>query len=325
MPIETESSDDYVTLAAYEKTDDSGISFPEGVTVTLVDKAETGWWCIEYNGEEGWAPADFLEPKSAAAPMSPVTEEPASPASDKAAPARPEAPATKEQSKAGGGVAFLSGLLGKAASKASAAISGKQAEPSAEKSKLKPGVPARPTAVSTRSEAEEPAASVPAAEEPAAQDTYRTLDSYEKADDSGCSFPKGATVTVVEQTDTGWWFIEYNGEEGWAPADFIELASAELESVVTSIKASGLPTAQVVKLMAEVTEAGAAIEAKNVSAVAEAIATQVTVKAIAAFASPQPGQLTIEPNEQVCSMGGCCRGVIEAYPMHQFTYNDVHP
>lgn len=28
----------------------------------MLEKAETGWWCIEYNGVEGWAPADYLAP-----------------------------------------------------------------------------------------------------------------------------------------------------------------------------------------------------------------------------------------------------------------------
>lgn len=35
-----------------------------------------------------------------------------------------------------------------------------------------------------------------------------------KEDESGIAIPKGATVALVEKTDTGWWFVEYDGKEG---------------------------------------------------------------------------------------------------------------
>ena len=37
----------------------------------------------------------------------------------------------------------------------------------------------------------------------------------------------GETVTVEEESDTGWWFVvKEDGSEGWAPSDYLKLALA---------------------------------------------------------------------------------------------------
>jgi outer membrane biosynthesis protein TonB len=48
------------------------------------------------------------------------------------------------------------------------------------------------------------------------------VEAYVPEDESGVAVPEGAAVTVLEQTETDWWFCEYNGAEGWVPADFIQ-------------------------------------------------------------------------------------------------------
>ncbi|XP_056135955.1 SH3 and PX domain-containing protein 2A [Lampris incognitus] len=52
----------YRTLDAYEKVQDSEISFPAGVEVEALEKKESGWWYIRWGAEEGWAPSFYLEP-----------------------------------------------------------------------------------------------------------------------------------------------------------------------------------------------------------------------------------------------------------------------
>jgi len=92
-------SDAYVTLEAYEADDAGGVSFPEGVEVVLLEKAETGWWCIEYNGVEGWAPADYLAPVVGAPAATPGCAEPC----PNPKPAAPPCPCCGRASSRGGG------------------------------------------------------------------------------------------------------------------------------------------------------------------------------------------------------------------------------
>ncbi|KAK0136633.1 SH3 and PX domain-containing protein 2A [Merluccius polli] len=51
---------------------------------------------------------------------------------------------------------------------------------------------------------------------------YRSLDAYKKVQDSEISFPSGVEVEVVEKQESGWWYIRWGTEEGWAPSYFLE-------------------------------------------------------------------------------------------------------
>ncbi|KAL2086742.1 hypothetical protein ACEWY4_017801 [Coilia grayii] len=51
---------------------------------------------------------------------------------------------------------------------------------------------------------------------------YRTTDAYQRAQDSEISFPAGVEVEVLERQESGWWFIRWGHEEGWAPTYFLE-------------------------------------------------------------------------------------------------------
>ncbi|XP_065151468.2 SH3 and PX domain-containing protein 2A isoform X1 [Paramisgurnus dabryanus] len=52
----------YRTTDAYERAQESEISFPGGVEVEVLDKQESGWWYVRWGEEEGWAPTFYLEP-----------------------------------------------------------------------------------------------------------------------------------------------------------------------------------------------------------------------------------------------------------------------
>lgn len=51
---------------------------------------------------------------------------------------------------------------------------------------------------------------------------YRSLDSYKKVQDSEVSFPAGVEVEVLEKQESGWWYILWGSEEGWAPSFYLE-------------------------------------------------------------------------------------------------------
>ncbi|XP_035652638.1 SH3 and PX domain-containing protein 2A-like isoform X2 [Oncorhynchus keta] len=52
----------YRTTEAYEKVQDSEMSFPPGVEVEVLEKQESGWWYVRMGDIEGWAPTFYLEP-----------------------------------------------------------------------------------------------------------------------------------------------------------------------------------------------------------------------------------------------------------------------
>ncbi|XP_035033922.1 SH3 and PX domain-containing protein 2A isoform X3 [Hippoglossus stenolepis] len=51
---------------------------------------------------------------------------------------------------------------------------------------------------------------------------YRSLDAYKKVQDSEISFPAGVEVEVLEKQGSGWWYIRWGSEEGWAPSYYLE-------------------------------------------------------------------------------------------------------
>ncbi|XP_042573376.1 SH3 and PX domain-containing protein 2A isoform X6 [Cyprinus carpio] len=52
----------YRTTDAYERTQESEVSFPAGVEVEVLEKQESGWWYVRWGNDEGWAPTFYFEP-----------------------------------------------------------------------------------------------------------------------------------------------------------------------------------------------------------------------------------------------------------------------
>nr|XP_057933416.1 SH3 and PX domain-containing protein 2A isoform X2 [Doryrhamphus excisus] len=68
---------------------------------------------------------------------------------------------------------------------------------------------------------------------------YSALDAYKKVQDSEISFPAGAEIEVLEKRESGWWYVRWCSEEGWAPSYFLEpvkrvVDPARLESDASS-------------------------------------------------------------------------------------------
>ncbi|XP_037830891.1 SH3 and PX domain-containing protein 2A isoform X3 [Kryptolebias marmoratus] len=51
---------------------------------------------------------------------------------------------------------------------------------------------------------------------------YRSVDVYKKVQDSEISFPAGVEVEVLEKLESGWWYVRWGSEEGWAPSYYLE-------------------------------------------------------------------------------------------------------
>ena len=61
--LENDASEEhYVTIGAYDSSDESGISFKGNVDVVVIERNESGWWYIKIGNDEGWAPSTYLKP-----------------------------------------------------------------------------------------------------------------------------------------------------------------------------------------------------------------------------------------------------------------------
>uniref|UniRef100_A0A3P9N3Q7 SH3 and PX domain-containing protein 2A n=1 Tax=Poecilia reticulata TaxID=8081 RepID=A0A3P9N3Q7_POERE len=61
---------------------------------------------------------------------------------------------------------------------------------------------------------------------------YRSVDVYKKVQDSEISFPAGVEVEVLEKQESGWWYVRWGSEEGWAPSYYLEPVKKVGESSV---------------------------------------------------------------------------------------------
>ena len=50
-----------MTIGAFQTQVDDGLSFEEGVDVSIITKNPSGWWYVEMNNQEGWVPSSYLE------------------------------------------------------------------------------------------------------------------------------------------------------------------------------------------------------------------------------------------------------------------------
>ncbi|KAL1257731.1 hypothetical protein QQF64_010975 [Cirrhinus molitorella] len=58
---------------------------------------------------------------------------------------------------------------------------------------------------------------------------YRTTASYQREEPCELSFPAGVQVKVLEKQESGWWFVRWGDEEGWAPTYYLQpIKSSEI-------------------------------------------------------------------------------------------------
>ncbi|XP_043119799.1 SH3 and PX domain-containing protein 2A isoform X2 [Puntigrus tetrazona] len=63
---------------------------------------------------------------------------------------------------------------------------------------------------------------------------YRTTVAYERQEPCELSFPAGVQVEVLEKQESGWWFVRWGNEEGWAPTYYLQpIRSSETETKTT--------------------------------------------------------------------------------------------
>ncbi|KAJ7405848.1 SH3 and PX domain-containing protein 2B [Willisornis vidua] len=233
----------YVVVADYQKQESSEISLCVGQLVDIIEKNESGWWFVSTLEEQGWVPATCLEAQDGGQDefsMQPDEEEKYTVIYPYTARDQDEmnldkgavvvviqknlegwwkiryqgqegwAPAS--YLKKGNGDMF-SQKLGPGSSAHSCAldldgISRQQVVASREKDGQRDGrFDSRP---------------LPNIDIRRMEEEYYTIADFQTTIPDGISFQAGMKVEVIEKNLSGWWYIQIEEKEGWAPATFID-------------------------------------------------------------------------------------------------------
>ncbi|XP_072280414.1 SH3 and PX domain-containing protein 2A isoform X2 [Pyxicephalus adspersus] len=61
------------------------------------------------------------------------------------------------------------------------------------------------------------------------EEKYVTIQPYDGQGKDEIGFEKGVTVEVIQKNLEGWWYIRYQGKEGWAPASYLRKDKDDLQ------------------------------------------------------------------------------------------------
>ncbi|XP_055968280.1 SH3 and PX domain-containing protein 2B [Sorex fumeus] len=207
--LQPEEEEKYTVIYPYTARDQDEINLERGAVVEVIQKNLEGWWKIRYQGKEGWAPASYLK-KSSGEPLAPKPG-PSSPAPS----GMPELDGLcRQQSSAGRDKELLNhqrdgrleGRLGPDSD------SSKQRSP-----RMRQRPPPRRDMTIPRG-LNLPKPPVP----PQVEEEYYTIAEFQTTIPDGISFQAGLKVEVIEKNLSGWWYIQIEDKEGWAPATFID-------------------------------------------------------------------------------------------------------
>ncbi|XP_073680561.1 SH3 and PX domain-containing protein 2B isoform X1 [Garra rufa] len=195
LPADEEEK--YTAIYPYAARDEDEIDLERGMAVEVIQKNLEGWWKIRYQGKEGWAPASYLK----------------------------KADILSQKMVAGAPVHASTNDLDVACKQQNANKENKENQrdrfsPFSE-SKLKAGARQRPPPrrdLTIPRGANLPKPPVP----PQVEEEYYTIADFQTTIPDGISFQAGLKVEVIEKNSSGWWYIQIDDKEGWAPVTFID-------------------------------------------------------------------------------------------------------
>ncbi|XP_041121636.1 SH3 and PX domain-containing protein 2B-like isoform X3 [Polyodon spathula] len=189
----------YTVIYPYTARDKDEINLDGGMTVEVIQKNLEGWWKIRYQGQEGWAPASYLKKADLLSQKLPTGCPAHSSASDLDGFSR-QANAAKERDNI----------------KTEACFS-----PFADVRRKSPDARHRPPPrrdLTIPKGLHLPKPPIP----PQVEEEYYTIADFQTTIPDGISFQAGMKVEVIEKNSSGWWYIQIDEKEGWAPITFID-------------------------------------------------------------------------------------------------------
>ncbi|KAM3600929.1 uncharacterized protein V6R79_004748 [Siganus canaliculatus] len=195
-----EEEEKYSVIYPYSARDEDEIDLERGMIVEVIQKNLEGWWKIRYHGREGWAPASYLKKSDiqsqkqlagAAAHASTNDLDGVSKQNQQNNAARENRDNSQKENR----LSFFSDKK----------VGLRQRPP-----------PRRDLTIPRGSNLPKPP--VP----PQVEEEFYTIADFQTTIPDGISFQAGIKVEVIEKNASGWWYIQIDEKEGWAPATFID-------------------------------------------------------------------------------------------------------
>uniref|UniRef100_A0A3B5A8F6 SH3 and PX domains 2B n=1 Tax=Stegastes partitus TaxID=144197 RepID=A0A3B5A8F6_9TELE len=197
--IPGEEEEKYSVIYPYSARDQDEIDLERGMVVEVIQKNLEGWWKIRYQGREGWAPASYLkktdiqiQKQSAGASAHASTND--LDGFSKQNQQNNAAKENRDNSQKENRLSFFS---------------------DSKRSRHRP--PPRRDLTIPRG-ANLPKPPIP----PQVEEEFYTIADFQTTIPDGISFQAGVKVEVIEKNASGWWYIQIDEKEGWAPATFID-------------------------------------------------------------------------------------------------------
>ncbi|XP_014447244.1 SH3 and PX domain-containing protein 2B [Tupaia chinensis] len=206
--LQPEEEEKYTVIYPYTARDQDEMNLERGAVVEVIQKNLEGWWKIRFQGKEGWAPASYLK-KSSGEPLPPKLR-PGSPAQSGALDTDG---VSWQQNVAGREKELLNNQRdGRCEGRL---VSEGDVKPRSPKMRQRPP-PRRDMTIPRGLNLPKPP--VP----PQVEEEYYTIAEFQTTIPDGISFQAGLKVEVIEKNLSGWWYIQIEDKEGWAPATFID-------------------------------------------------------------------------------------------------------
>uniref|UniRef100_U3K2F6 SH3 and PX domain-containing protein 2B n=1 Tax=Ficedula albicollis TaxID=59894 RepID=U3K2F6_FICAL len=198
----------YTVIYPYTARDQDEMNLDKGAVVVVIQKNLEGWWKIRYQGQEGWAPASYLRKGNGDVfpPKLGSGSSAHSSALELDGVCRQQVLASRDKDGLGGP------RDGRLESRALASADIRRKSP-----KMRQRPPPRRDLTIPRG-LNLPKPPVP----PQVEEEYYTIADFQTTIPDGISFQAGMKVEVIEKNLSGWWYIQIEEKEGWAPATFID-------------------------------------------------------------------------------------------------------
>ncbi|KAM5213785.1 SH3 and PX domain-containing protein 2B isoform 3-T4 [Hipposideros larvatus] len=206
--LQPEEEEKYMVIYPYTARDQDEMNLERGAVVEVIQKNLEGWWKIRYQGKEGWAPASYLK-KSSGEPLPPKLG-PGSPAH---AGVLDLDGVSRQQNSVGREKELLN-------NQRDSRFEGRP-PPDGDVKQRSPKMRQRPPPrrdMTIPRGLNLPKPPIP----PQVEEEYYTIAEFQTTIPDGISFQAGLKVEVIEKNLSGWWYIQIEDKEGWAPATFID-------------------------------------------------------------------------------------------------------
>ncbi|NXB60544.1 SPD2B protein, partial [Struthidea cinerea] len=208
--MQPDEEEKYTVIYPYTARDQDEMDLDKGAVVVVIQKNLEGWWKIRYQGQEGWAPASYLRKGNGDVFPQKLGSGSSAPSSalDLDGVSRQQVLASRDRDRDGPGGQRDGRLESRPL-------------PSADIRRKSPKMRQRPPPrrdLTIPRGLNLPKPPVP----PHVEEEYYTIADFQTTIPDGISFQAGMKVEVIEKNLSGWWYIQIEEKEGWAPATFID-------------------------------------------------------------------------------------------------------